>query len=267
MSCKVTGFGDHRARSFADLPEIDNVLGWFAGLTLDEAEQRLSALSFQLHGEAVPARGTAVSAQVPLRRWVALEVHDGSRRYCLHNGKWYRMDDNYLARIDDRVTEILGRAAPIVLPPWPSGEHEANYNVRAASDVSGITLDRKFISTPLHRRGIEPCDIYVHPGVLVCVKRGHSSADISHLLAQALVSADSLARDESARQAWTDRVNEESDGAVTDAEVRGIVLAIGRATQISVDSLFTFTKVNLVKQFDALRYVGVDVTVASIPEQ
>jgi hypothetical protein len=43
-------------------------------------------------------------------------------------------------------------------------------------------------------------------------------------------------------------------------------LAIGRKAPITVDNLFTFTKVNLVKQYDALRYINVAVRVQTILE-
>ncbi len=150
------------------------------------------------------------------------------------------------------------------MPPW-GDEYEADYNKAAAGHLAGYSLDRKLITTPLHSRGgIEPCDIFVPPGVLIHVKRGRSSSDLSHLLAQGLVSADALSRDESARQAWIARISEESDASVADARIDEVVLAIGASQPVTVDSLFTFTKVNLVKQVDALRYLDVQVRVASI---
>jgi len=75
-----------------------------------------------------------------------------------------------------------------------------------------------------------------------------------------------LARDESARSAWTKRVSEESDGAVTNAGIDEVILAIGRKGAITVESLFTFTKVNLVKQYDALRFIDVAVRIAAISD-
>ena len=125
-------------------------------------------------------------------------------------------------------------------------------------------MDRKLITTPLHSRGgIEPCDVFVAPGVLIHVKRGRRSSDLSHLLAQGLVSTDALARDENARAAWKKRIAEESGGTVKDAELNEVILAIGNDQTVTADTLFTFTKVNLVKQFDALRYLGVQVRVTT----
>lgn len=266
MSVRVTGLGDHRRRIFSDIPEVADVLVWLQEIPRNELIDRLKSIRIELHSAAEPAAGTLVSTPVPLRRWLAFEVVDSGERYCLHDGGWYRMDDQYLARIDQRVTDILANSASVVLPAWPTGEDEKNYNARAARSLGGCCLDRKLITTPLHSRGgIEPCDIYVPPGVLIHVKRGRSSADLSHLLAQGLVSTDSLARDENARKAWIDRIQKETNGAVTDAKLDEVILAIGTARQITVDTLFTFTKVNLVKQADALHYLDVKVRVTRIP--
>ena len=42
-----------------------------------------------------------------------------------------------------------------------------------------------------------------------------------------------------------------------------MILAIGSDQPVTAETLFTFTKVNLVKQFDALRYLGVQVRVTT----
>ncbi|MDL9978714.1 DUF6119 family protein [Microbacterium sp. ASV49] len=265
MSVKVTGFGDRQRRVSEQAPEIGDVLGWFADVPREEILDRLKMVRVELHSDADPQSHTLAATPVPLRRWLAFEVEEGNQRFCLHDGSWYRMDDQYLARIDERVKEILAEPASLQLPPW-GPEPEADYNKEAARVLSGYCLDRKLIATPLHSRGgIEPCDVFVPPGVLIHVKRGRSSADLSHLLAQGLVSTDALARDENARAAWRARIDEESEGAVNKAELKEVILAIGSDKPVTVDTLFTFTKVNLLKQFDALRYLGVQVHIATVP--
>lgn len=266
-SVRVSGFGDRKPRVYNDVPEIADVLEWMRQVPRDEVLERLKSIRLELHSSAEPERATLVSTPVPLRRWLAFEVKQAGERFCLHDGGWYRMDDRYLARIDARIVEILGEQPSVALPAWPASEGESDYNIRAAAALGGLSLDRKLIATPLHSRGgIEPCDIFVSPGVLIHVKRGRSSADLSHLLAQGLVSTDALARDENARRAWTERIRSESGGRVDEAELQEVVLAIGSRRPVDADSLFTFTKVNLVKQTDALRYLGVAVRVLGVPE-
>lgn len=264
MSVRVTGLGDRKRRVFDQAPDTSDVIEWLVDTPREAILDRLKSVKIELHSEADPQGHTLVSTPVPLRRWLAFEVEEDSQRFCLHDGNWYRMDDQYLARIDDRVREILSEPASVDMPPWGE-EHEDAYNKHAADALSGYCLDRKLITTPLHSRGgIEPCDVFVAPGTLIHVKRGRQSADLSHLLAQGLVSTDALARDESARKAWTKRIAEESNGAVDKAELKEVILAIGKEDPITVDTLFTFTKVNLVKQYDALRYLDVKVRVATI---
>lgn len=268
VSVKITGFGDRSSVVLDDVPPIEMIKSWVAALDDEAVLDRLKAIRIELHSDAVPASGTLASAPVALRRWLAFEIEEEGKRYCLHDGGWYAMDDRYLDRIDERVREILATTATVELPAWPTDEEEKHYNIRAAAVLSGISLDRKLISTPLHSRGgIEPCDIFSAPGTLIHVKRGRSSADLSHLLAQALVSTDSLARDENARAAWRDRVIQESDGSVPMAEIREVVVAIGTDKPVDADRLFTFTKVNLVKQHDALKYLDVNVAVVGVPSE
>lgn len=267
-SCHVWGFADRGgSRIFDQVPDIDDVVSWFADTPTGKVHRRLRNIRLQLHGEADPTSTTAVSLDVPLIRWLTAEFREGPRRFCLHDGNWYRMDDRYLERIDNRVAEILDEPASLDLPPWPAEEHEDSYDQRTSELHGGVLIDRKLIRTPLHSRGgIEPCDVFVPPGVLIHVKRGRRSADLSHLLAQALVAADTLARDEYGRRAWTKRVLEESRGRVTDARITEVILGIGQPKPVTVDSLFTFTKVNLVRLHDALRYIDVNVRVVGIPE-
>lgn len=271
MSAKVTGIGDRERRVLDPVPDISDVQQWLADVPEHNVLDRIKSIRIELHSEADPARNTRISAPVSLRRWLAFEIEEDGKRFCLHDGNWYRMDDRYLARIDERVQEILSAPSSVQLPAWDRDAHdEGEYNKQVAAELSGYCLDRKLIRTPLHSRGgIEPCDVFVEPGILIHVKKARRSADLSHLLAQGLVSADALARDENARQAWTQRITEETGQKVRDAEIREIVLAIGRDQPVTTETLFTFTKVNLVKQFDALRYLGVEVrlTTALPPSQ
>ena len=264
-SARIVGVGDGQRRVLEQVPDIDYFVDLLSAVEPDRVLDRMKRIRIELHGDADPdGGGTLVAAPVALRRWLAFEVEDGSQRYCLHDGNWYRMDDRYLARIDDRVREILAEPASLAFPAW-GDESEKDYNEYAAEELSGYCMDRKLIRTPLHSRGgLEPCDVFIPPGTLIHVKRGRRSSDLSHLIAQGLVSADALARDENARAAWRDRVEEESSGAIDDADLDEVILAIGSTKPITVDTLFTFTKVNLVKQVDALRFLGVKVAVVAI---
>ncbi|WP_442023216.1 DUF6119 family protein [Nocardia sp. 2YAB30] len=258
------GFGDRQARVFDGLPDIADVQKWFVGQSPEAVRHRLRSITLQLHGEANPTKTSAVSWPVTIRNWLAFELRDGAQRYCLHNGAWYRMDTRNLERVDQRTDDILSQPASISLPAWVPGETEGDYNIRAAGVIGGYLLDKKMIHTPLHPRGIESCDIFVPPGILIHVKRADKSASISHLLAQALVSAEALAHDEFAREAWMKKIESVSGGAVSHATATEVVLAIAGAKPVTTNTLFTFSKVNLIRQYDLLRNLGVNVRVVSI---
>ncbi|WP_305779779.1 DUF6119 family protein [Nocardia nova] len=264
-SCKITGLGTRRSIVTDDIPDIDEVLTWFVGQDERTVLQRLASISLQLHDDADAAAGTAISPQLPLRRWLAFEVRKMASRYCFHDGAWYRMDDRYLDRIDKRVDEILSAPSSVVLPPWPRGVDEKDYNVDAAKAVGGYSIDRNLMKTELHTHGIEPCDIHVQPGTFVHVKRGRGSSDLSHLFAQTLVSWEALTYDETARAAWLEKVSQQVGSPVTNVSMDEVVIAIGKAKPITTGSLFTFSKVNLVKHCDLLR--DVRVRVVGIPER
>lgn len=152
MSAKVTGLGDHKRRVLDQAPDVSDITEWLSDVPRDEILDRIKSVKIELHSEADPQRSTLVSSPVALRRWLAFEVEDGERRFCLHDGSWYRMDDQYLARIDERVREILAEPPSLQLPPW-GDEHEDEYNKHVAQVLSGYCLDRKLITTPLHARG------------------------------------------------------------------------------------------------------------------
>lgn len=265
VSCRATGFGDRQSRVVQDTPDLATVLDWLDGMSADDVPRKLKDIRIELHSEAEPECDTMVSAAVQLRRWLIFETIREGQRFCLHDGQWYRMDVDYLRRIDSQVEKIMSPQASIELPPWAEGLPEADYNKSAAHLLGGYCLDRRLIHSPLHARGgIEPCDIFLPPGTLIHVKKGEGSAALSHLLAQALVSTDALARDEHARLAWSKRIAQESSQAITEAEVKEVVLAIARKRPLTGDSLFTFTKVNLVKQLYALRSLDVKVSIAAV---
>jgi len=267
-SCKVSGIGDRALRVLDAAPEIEDVFEWLAAIPEADIRQRLQNARLEIYSDNPPVNGTQAAMPVSLKRWLAFETHIDEHRYCLHAGSWYRMDDQYLDRIDRRVREILDERTSLAMPSWPASENEGPYNLRAAKLLGGYTLDKKLIKTPLHARGgIEPCDIFIPDGTLVHVKRGSSSSALSHLLAQALVSTDALARDDNGRVAWRKRVTEISKGKVTNPGLDEVVLAIGRPKPITVDTMFTFTKVNLVRQYDALKYNDVRVKLVTIPEK
>lgn len=110
--------------------------------------------------------------------------------------------------------------------------------------------------------------MYLPDGTLVHVKRTDRSTAASHLLAQALVSADALCNDDQARQKLRTRISDAGgDPSGLAIKPSRVVLAMHRRNkpELSAQELFTFTKVNLVRQTSSLESRGVQVRIVSIP--
>jgi len=209
-----------------------------------------------------------ISQAIPLRKWLAFETSLDDRTYALYDGSWYEIHHDYAENIQRQADDIFSKPiSDLVFPLWDPDDNEEVYNKKLASALNGVCLDRKLITTDLHRRGIEACDVYLPDGTLVHVKKTEKSAAASHLLAQALVSADALCHDSEARAKLRERISEEG-GDANGLELRPtrVVLAMHRTggRRVTAEELFTFTKVNLVRQVASLESRGVPVRLVAI---
>lgn len=263
-SFKIIGAGRYPIQD--GIPQMDTILDSVGGLDARERLEKIDHLKIILFRDS--EGDDPISTAIPVRKWLAFETQDNGRRHCLHGGAWYRMASDYAAKLSRRITEIFNRDPGFHMPTWlvDGGEDEAAYNRRAADELGGVLLDQKFVHTDLHRRGIEMCDLLLTDGTLVHVKNIDRSGPASHLLAQALVSADALRYDDEAWQKF-ERIVIRSGGDVSCVPdtAKRVVLAVARKKRpITADDLFTFTQINLVRQVTALENQGVEVFVLPI---
>lgn len=156
-SFKIMGAGRGRAQIQDGTPELGTLLEALPTDKPDERLDRLKRLRVQLFRDADGEE--PISTAIPGLRWLSFETEIEGKRYCLHDATWYLMDQDYARRLRERTQTIFERNPGICLPEWPPGVDEAGYNALAASALGGTLLDRRFIYTDLHRRGIEVCDI------------------------------------------------------------------------------------------------------------
>ena len=218
-----------------------------------------------------PAAQNPISSDIAVRKWVAYETLLDGRRYFLHDGMWYLMDDKYASQLQDRVREIFSTTWGLTLPAWQieNGKKvdEEDYNKEAARQIGGVVLDRRLIRTTQNRRGFETCDILAPDGALVHVKKSDASAPLSHLFAQGHNSAHSLTHDNEAREKFRELIQKQ--GGNTDLlreKPSAVVFAIAKAAgeQFDPESLFSFSQVTLVRTVDDLRARGIEVIVFPI---
>lgn len=249
-------------------PEWSEIRAALDELPAEKRLARLNSASIQLCRDTEGKQ--PISQAIPLRRWVAFEGDLDGRTYALYDGSWYQIHHDYVENINRMTRELFDRSVDdLEFPDWDAVDDEEAYNDMLAAALGGVCLDRKLITTDLHRRGIEACDVYLGDGTLIHVKKTEKSTAASHLLAQALVSADSLCHDNQARQKLRDRIEERGGNADgVGSKPTRVILAMhrGAGKSVTAESLFTFTKVNLVRQAASLEERGVSVRVVSIEE-
>jgi uncharacterized protein (TIGR04141 family) len=269
----ATGFkfqnaGRSHAKPQNELPTLDRLLAPLQDAPAGQRLLKLRRMKILLVGDSGSADDDVVSGAIPALRWLAFETDLDGRRYFLHNGSWYLVDHNYVGRLKEQTRQILQRDSGIAMPRWTRNlADEKAYNEAAAQALGAVNLDRNLIQTELHRHGIEPCDLLMADGTMIHVKMLHASDAASHLIAQALVSADALLYDESAVQQLRQKI--EGSGAQLPAArtPKKVVLAMARPGGVTEDNLFTFTQVTLVRNVQSLQRQGVEVYVAPIDRE
>lgn len=259
-SFRIKRGGDTKPR--ADLPTVDVVLTLMAGRDIAS----LDKIKIQLFGDAEGE--DAVSTDIPLRKWVALEIEDEGRRYFLHDGQWLAMDLDYAKQLEQRVMDIFAKPSGVAMPAWHVPDDEEAYNKKAAEALGAVLMDRKLVQTAQNKRGFEPSDLIIDRDVYIHVKSATSSAPLSHLFAQGANSAHSLQHDDEARMKLRDRVEQRGgDLDLIGTKPHTVIYAIRpkeTGKTITPDSLFSFSKVSLVRVFDELEGRGIEVRVLGI---
>ncbi|SIL04263.1 sporadically distributed protein [Mycobacteroides abscessus subsp. abscessus] len=231
----------------------------------------LNDIKVQLFSD--PDGQSPISSDIPLRKWIAFEDNLDRRRYFLHDGLWYLMDDKYAAQLQTRVREIFSGTWESTLPPWKKQGgnmiSEEQYNVDAAKHLGGWVLDRQLVTTTQNRRGFETCDILAPDGALVHVKKANASAPLSHLFAQGHNSAHSLMHDNEARAKFRKLVTEKGGNPdLVKRKPAAVVFAIARSASgkdaFDPGSLYSFSQVTLVRTVDDLNAAGIKVYVVPI---
>jgi uncharacterized protein (TIGR04141 family) len=263
-SFKVYGAGRRAAKPQDGIPELDTLLELLKKAPDGQRVPSLQRMKVMLFRDADATE--PISQAIPAVKWIAFETDRDGKRYCLHDGRWYLMDQDYAEKLRARTQSILDQTPPLTLPDWPAGMDEAAYNRQVADELSGVLLDRKLIRTAFHRRRIEACDVLDPSGALIHIKDVKASSPASHLLAQGLVSTEALLHDEEARQSLRDLVAAEGgDPAIVRDRTPTVVLGMARqGPPLTAANLFTFTQVTLARLVATLNAQGVDVFVAPI---
>jgi uncharacterized protein (TIGR04141 family) len=140
-------------------------------------------------------------------RCLVAEVQLDGSTYVLDEGEFYRVSSDYVDDLNKAIDAI--QPSSRAMPDTTRTTVEADYNIAtAASDESLLLLDRRTVRIPARTTAIEICDLLSTDRQLIHVKRHLGSADLSHLFAQGLVSAQLLQSSTDFRRAAQEKIRE-----------------------------------------------------------
>ncbi|MEV8376742.1 DUF6119 family protein [Kribbella sp. NPDC056861] len=209
----------------------------------------------------------------PLKSYVMAEVTSGGADYLLSAGLWFEIQKEFRKEVDSRIASIEDVTDDLNLPLWdvsaldddPSDDTiEGSYNKMVADKETYGLLDKNLVYFAQYDK-LEICDLLTPNAELLCVKAASNSPSLSHLVAQAINSA----------QAWGDEKYQSKLGEVwgeirpgdpiPDRRDAKFVLAIATDKPGPLSkSLFFFTKVQIAFCLKEISRSGFGVALARI---
>jgi len=135
----------------------------------------------------------------------------GGTTYVLDDGAILEVAQDYLTSLNQFIDAITPSA--IQFPQTPLGTHEDVYNRELADHLAHAILLDRIVLAYKGTSPIEVCDVALQNRKLIHVKRGTSSAALSHLFSQAAVSAELLHMDSHFRQRIAQRLEQGVEGS------------------------------------------------------
>jgi uncharacterized protein (TIGR04141 family) len=125
-------------------------------------------------------------------RCLVFETRLLNETYVLFDGQWFLIERAYHAEVEKSYQALL---RPSFLPST-AAKNEQELIAELESQPNFLSIDRTKVS-PKGAPGaaLEPCDFLTLGSQLIHLKDGHSSAPLSHLWNQGLVSAEAFVRD------------------------------------------------------------------------
>ncbi|MCR5335329.1 MAG: TIGR04141 family sporadically distributed protein [Synergistes sp.] len=129
-------------------------------------------------------------------RCLYAEVNLRSKSYCINNGRWYVIDQDFVETVN-REYNAIPLSERSFLPYRHDHTRESDYSQEyVATDPSNLLLmDAKSIQYGGGQSKVELCDILTSDQTYIHIKPYSSSATLSHLFNQAVVSAELVLSD------------------------------------------------------------------------
>jgi uncharacterized protein (TIGR04141 family) len=217
--------------------------------------------SIQVHVNDVNYQSSKVWAAY---KCLYAEIKYGSNQYIMRNGMWYKVNSDFVKRIDAQLS-TLGTYEHV----FPVYEHdrEEDYNFSLTSDASFELLDKKNIRIGGAYDKLEFCDLIRNGNDLIHVKYYRSSGTLSHLFSQGCVSAEAFITDVNFRVKLNDKLPSSIKLARPDARPNPgdykIVYAIATSKKLPSELPF-FSKVTLKNAMKVLQGLNYSVEIVAI---
>lgn len=183
------------------------------GTVRDSFREGLTNIS-QLKGKtitAIRADNEDVYATWQAYKCLYGEVEVGGKAYCINNGRWFSVDKDFvnLVNAEYNTMPISDR---VFLQHSSSHKRESDYTVAyVASDPDHLLcMDAKVIQYGGGQSKIELCDVLTTDNTYIHIKPYSSSATLSHLFNQAVVSAELVLGDPLFVSKANDKIKEQT---------------------------------------------------------
>lgn len=190
------------------------------------------------------------------------EINHANQLYILIDGKWYRVSQDFIKRLEEQIAEIP--RAQFDLPSWKQHDREQIY-LASVSD-SFLVLDRDLVRVE-GQSPVEFCALFLPERTFIHVKRYGSSEVLSHLFNQGRVAGRLLLEDRRFREEARKKFGDGAPFEIEDRpDPRLFTIAFLIGSKYGDDQpLPLFARVVLVDVFNELRNYGFNVTLGFIP--
>lgn len=197
------------------------------------------------------------------------ELELNEEMYSLTNGKWYKIDGDFLENLDEGIRNIP--ASEISLPEY-SEKSEDKYNEKVVNSDGNrfVLMDKKNISYGGGSSRIELCDIYTNDKKLIHVKRYGGSSVLSHLFSQGLVSTQLILSDGNFRTLVNKKLPKTHKLPAKNEKPKAnefevVYVIASNDTKTTALDLPLFSKINLRSCYNRLQLMGVSVSICIVP--
>ena len=207
--------------------------------------------------------------------FLVFETDLDNKKYILSNKKWFEVDSDYVKKINEDIKSYV-KESEINMPNRNKvskdlfgklGKYnEWEYNLKVKnSDSDYVYFDKQNFQIKKTSSKIEICDLYHIPSNnLICVKQLKWSSTLSHLFAQASVSAYLMNTESTYRTKFINTIKIVKHDFKEPPKYT-YTYAIWSTKQISIlDQLPIFSKINLLKHAKQIKAYWYDVEILKI---